>query len=787
MATTKDGLPRRAFAYAPSADPSTWKLPFLNADGSVDTDRLPLAAAALSEGGHRGERADIPNDSLAMVKSKLRQAYRRWKGSDVEYPGSIRESSSFLEDVVDEALAESDAVAFEEHNTPGSPHREHMRGRNRPDPVNPAARMALRRLNGNRPPTQEQLATYLETVGKLGREFNRLTDVMFEDGSFAPRTRESQMREATILIDRAPVEAKVIFTPDGDALVMPCYNGAFDPPVADAAPESKSISASWDVQTATRILGDLYRMKSTETDDAGQAADLDRAIEGVLAFIRSEGQEMSDMAEAGRRHAGKDEALLRKFHELLKELGVECEDPARASVIQTAVAEADAAASPEVITFRESSEELGLVTLREAAPKFDDATQTVWITPIKPGWGNKRDKFFYTEKALREATEGGLFNNIKMFRDHPRKSDEKELPERSVKDWFATTREAQWDSSRGVPRVPIKVHEESDYRRFKDVPEQVAFSVLGGGLARPGKVGGEDGRIVESLKNVRSVDWVTEAGAGGAIDFAESAAQEHEDIKMEVENLSDEQMKAEIARRGWNLREAEGEDKDGDKGANEGAQPSGGTTSNSEDREQEQKEQADSGTTPKPEDTQTPPAEPAAEATDNKESDGGADKPDVQALIRQAVADALAEREKAEQVKESAKRAVAAELSESALPKKAKDIIVDSFREAGFGSGFLYADEPALRGAVKGEIAKAARILGLQEREPKPRGLGDNDDTGAPQTVRESVASRIDNKFGPSGAPKDAAAMQSDGSEAAVSESARGVESRIGAKFGTRA
>src|SRR5450830_120117 len=90
---TKDGLPRKAFAYAPTAVPATWSLPFLKADGTPDEERLPAAVAALSPGGFRGEKADIPANLLPMVKAKLRSAYRKWKGSDVEYPATLNEAA----------------------------------------------------------------------------------------------------------------------------------------------------------------------------------------------------------------------------------------------------------------------------------------------------------------------------------------------------------------------------------------------------------------------------------------------------------------------------------------------------------------------------------------------------------------------------------------------------------------------------------------------------------------------------------------------------------------------
>src|SRR4030042_6397483 len=65
---TKEGLPKEAFAIV--EDPrnlETWKLPHhtkailrargrLDIEKTVDWDRMPAAVAALSKGGHRGER-----------------------------------------------------------------------------------------------------------------------------------------------------------------------------------------------------------------------------------------------------------------------------------------------------------------------------------------------------------------------------------------------------------------------------------------------------------------------------------------------------------------------------------------------------------------------------------------------------------------------------------------------------------------------------------------------------------------------------------------------------------
>lgn len=102
-AATKDGLPRSSFAYTPSDEPSTWKLPYLTSGGAPDPSHLPGAAAALSSGGFRGQQADIPASAIPVVKAKLRQAYKRW-GRDM--PDSIREDGALLERYLEESVGE---------------------------------------------------------------------------------------------------------------------------------------------------------------------------------------------------------------------------------------------------------------------------------------------------------------------------------------------------------------------------------------------------------------------------------------------------------------------------------------------------------------------------------------------------------------------------------------------------------------------------------------------------------------------------------------------------------
>jgi hypothetical protein len=86
--TTKDGLPREAFAIVGDPeDPETWKLPHhtkailrarsrLDIETTVDWDRMPAAVAALSRGGYRGERVQAAAEDITKAARHLAAHYQ---------------------------------------------------------------------------------------------------------------------------------------------------------------------------------------------------------------------------------------------------------------------------------------------------------------------------------------------------------------------------------------------------------------------------------------------------------------------------------------------------------------------------------------------------------------------------------------------------------------------------------------------------------------------------------------------------------------------------------------
>jgi hypothetical protein len=115
---TVDGkcYPKSDWAYTPSDTPSDWKIRLTDTPGGdPDPGIVGAAAAALSSGGFRGQKADIPSSDLPTVKRKVRAAWKKanpGKSND-DMPESIRMSQS-------EELSEALEAAFApaRHQTP---------------------------------------------------------------------------------------------------------------------------------------------------------------------------------------------------------------------------------------------------------------------------------------------------------------------------------------------------------------------------------------------------------------------------------------------------------------------------------------------------------------------------------------------------------------------------------------------------------------------------------------------------------------------------------------------
>lgn len=84
-------FPARDYAYVPdSQKPSSWKLRVTESPGKVTVAQLGRAAAALSTGGFRGQKAQIPAAALSAVKRRIRQEYRKLGIKDSDIPAQVQ-------------------------------------------------------------------------------------------------------------------------------------------------------------------------------------------------------------------------------------------------------------------------------------------------------------------------------------------------------------------------------------------------------------------------------------------------------------------------------------------------------------------------------------------------------------------------------------------------------------------------------------------------------------------------------------------------------------------------
>lgn len=675
--TVQEALPRSSYAYAPTSDSSTWKLPYLTASGSPDPSHLPGAAAALSAGGFRGQRVDIPASAIPGVKRKLRAAYKKWKGASADMPDSIK--------------------------------------------------------------------------------------------------------EATVVLDHGAMTAQVVLCPNcATTLVIPPWEGAQEHVVA-CATCSDPVGCCCDTcgcEDECHSGGEMEQESPLDEDAIS-------SIASVAAFANN------IVHESGRRHSSRDIAALKQIAELVKTLGIAdpapepapepipTAEPESEQVAESASETIEIAESAQVedIEFHESGSSGEYVTLSEADAVFNPDKREIIITPIRPGWGNAKDGFYYTESALKDAVADGTFNGrpVKMYANHPTRMAETALPERSVWDWVSTMRETWWDEVKGRPQSRIKVYDDRFWERAIQAPDEIAFSILGGGRSRRGRIDNREARIVESLSQIRSVDWVTEAGAGGAIEkFAESA---HEEFEMDLKNLTADQLK------------------EGNPELYEAIVAMAKVLA--PEAAPEVAPEVTPEVAPEAPVAEAEPVVPVVvEAIPVVEETPAVD-PTVAALEEMrkeldTVKKQLADKELAEAVaqnKAETAKFVSDTIKESTLPGIAKNQVAEKFREATAGEGYLYTDRESLKEAIERELSERQAIIdeltGGKSRVKVPSPVENPE-----SSVRESVSKRLEDKWGAAPAPAKSstetgvAASTEDAEVSAVSEAAAATYARMSEKFG---
>ncbi len=164
----------------------------------------------------------------------------------------------------------------------------------------------------------------------------------------------------------------------------------------------------------------------------------------------------------------------------------------------------------------------GIVPLIEAKA---DAAGTIPIKIIDAGWGSSG---YYSREVLQAAANARVYAaGLQMYWNHPSKSEEKERPERDLRDLAGVlTEDAQWDEhgAKG-PGLYSRAKVFSAYREHvAEMGPYIGLSHYVWGESKPGEAEGPKGDIITRIVAARSVDYVTVPGRGGAIAEAFRAA-----------------------------------------------------------------------------------------------------------------------------------------------------------------------------------------------------------------------------------------------------------------------
>ena len=171
----------------------------------------------------------------------------------------------------------------------------------------------------------------------------------------------------------------------------------------------------------------------------------------------------------------------------------------------------------------------------QEATKEGIAQGIVPIRIIAPGFNTSKGRY-YSEQAVQDAAD--IFDGAKMYADHPTKAEEKEKPERSIRDWVATlhdTKVSEAGNAVGIAHINAGWLKEKIQNLYEQGDLQhlgTSINAVGSGTTQT--IEGHKTTLVERLlrSTFQSVDFVTEAGAGGQAGLRESAGDSINDVDL---------------------------------------------------------------------------------------------------------------------------------------------------------------------------------------------------------------------------------------------------------------
>jgi len=146
------------------------------------------------------------------------------------------------------------------------------------------------------------------------------------------------------------------------------------------------------------------------------------------------------------------------------------------------------------------------------------------VIVIRPGFNWDQSRYYPAEILARDH---GVFEGARMYADHPTASEQRERPERSIRDlvgFLENVRVGKRGEIRGTVRVVAEWFKGLlEGLKKQGLLTQLGVSVNAGGTGRKGKIQGVMTGIVEAIDKCLSVDFVTQSGAGGMVELYESA------------------------------------------------------------------------------------------------------------------------------------------------------------------------------------------------------------------------------------------------------------------------
>lgn len=182
-----------------------------------------------------------------------------------------------------------------------------------------------------------------------------------------------------------------------------------------------------------------------------------------------------------------------------------------------------------------------VVPLVEKALRKDGTTM---IRIIAPGWGSSG---YYSESVLKRDGPKAFPKGTHMYWDHPTRTEAVERPERSVTELAAVTAGAPVYQENG-PAGPGLYAETQVLKPYRTAIEELAPHIgvsirASGKYAKdPVTVEGRKGKAIESLIAGESIDFVTQAGAGGKVVQLFEAARSRAGSSEEEDSVSDQEL-----------------------------------------------------------------------------------------------------------------------------------------------------------------------------------------------------------------------------------------------------